>query len=337
MRGALIVLVMTAVVGAAVAHADEAVENSPVEVHGFVDASYWADLNLKEDTFGLDQAEVDLTYAFSARGGLRADLEWLKVGDGWYAAVEQAYLDYALSAIPQVTFTLGRFNAPMGFELLDPPDMFQFSHSLVFDYGIPSNLTGFMVAGTPVDRLDARAWLVNGWDDNDLDGAGPLTLGGRIGWSFGELGGVGLSGISGPEEPGEAAQPRRSVVDLDLTLTPVSSLVIGGEANHAVVKGNGTDADWTAFLIMSHVDLNSWAGLTGRFDWFDDPDGIAFSDGIGQTRTAVTLAPTFVLQAGLGALVEFRLDQSTEDVFMNSDGEAKGSATTVAFEMTGSF
>jgi len=311
-----------------------------IGLSGFVDASYSGNLDMGSDTFGLDQAEVDLTRDFSERAGLRVDLEWLKDGDVWSADVEQGYLEYAAAPIPGLTFTLGRFNAPIGFELLDPNEMYQFSHALVFDYGIPSNLTGLMAAGTPAERVDVRAYLVNGWDNNDLGGPGPKTAGGRIGLGFGDLGGAGFSALSGVERDRSGDEPvrrKRTVLDLDLTLTPVDGLLIGGEANHGFGDADGTDMEWTAFMIMAHYDLNAWSGLTARFGWFDDPDGVVFDPGVTQTRTAVTVAPTFVLADGLGTLVEVRLDSSTEDVFQDSAGDPKGSTTSVAFEVTGAF
>ena len=64
--------------------------------------------------------------------------------------------------------TFGKFNAPIGFELLDAPDMYQYSHSLVFSRGLPTNLTGAMLAmdlgGRPVLRSTST-----------VDGSGTMT------------------------------------------------------------------------------------------------------------------------------------------------------------------
>ena len=311
-----------------------------VEVHGFVDASYAGNVDTRQDSFGLDQAEVDLTRRGGERWALRADLEWVKEGDEFVAALEQGYLDYTPCVAPELTVTVGRFNAPIGFELLDPPDMYQFSHALVFDHALPSNLTGVMLAATPGGNVDLRAYVVNGWDNNDLGSKGPKTAGGRLGWSFGTGGTVGVSALSGSQDGGTEDEPAtldRTVFDLDLTVTPMDGLLLGGEVNRGTVDVAGSSSDWTAFMVMAHRDLCSWAGVTGRFDWFDDPDAVVFDAGLAQTRTAFTFAPTFVLGDGLGALVEVRVDASSEDVFVDSDGAPAGSTTSVAFEVTGSF
>lgn len=341
-------LVATAfVLGAVVsARADSgAGADESVQVSGFIDASYSGNLDLGTDTFGLDQAEVDLVRGFGERGGLRADLEWVKNGDEWELSAEQGYLDYVPAFAPKMTFTLGKFNAPIGFELLDAPDMYQFSHSLVFDHGLPTNLTGVMVTVAPTELVDVKAYVVNGWDNNDLGGAGPKTVGGRVGYSLGERGGVGVSAIGGKVmsyAKGVGSSFDRTVLDVDVTLTPAPGLLLGGEVNLGFldfgtsVDGSTLDGSWTGALLMAHYDFNEWLGLTGRFDWFDDPDQFVFRDA-GDNRTAITLAPTFVLGDGMGALIELRIDSSNEDVFDDGDGGVKSSTTSAAFEMTYSF
>ncbi|MBU1698940.1 MAG: porin, partial [Candidatus Eisenbacteria bacterium] len=337
------IVVIAAVIAAAAPPAavgDDGGVCMTVCMSGFVDASYSGNLDLGTDTFGLDQAEMDLSRCFGERGGLRADFEWAKDGDDWALDVEQGYLSYRPAFTDKLNFTFGKFNAPIGFELPDAPDMYQFSHALVFDYGLPTNLTGAMLSVNVTKDADIGVYLVNGWDDNDLGRAGPKTFGGRAGYRLGDLGAVGLAAIMGSEqdEIRKAVMTLdRTVVDVDLTLTPIPALEIGGEFNMGFVEVNDVESEWMGMLAMVHYDFNKWFGLTGRFDWFDDPDDFVFESGLEETRTAITLAPTFVLGDGMGALLELRIDGSSEDVFINSDGEPKASTTGLAFEMTYSF
>jgi len=129
----------------------------------------------------------------------------------------------------------------------------------------------------------------------------------------------------------------RTVFDVDLMLTPVPALVLGGEFNLGSADMGTVESEWKGFLAMAHYDFNDWLGVTGRFDWFDDPDDFVFGSGLQETRTAITVAPTFVWGDGMGALVELRVDGSSEDVLVDKDGEAQGSTTQLAFEMTYSF
>ena len=92
-------------------------------------------------------------------------------------------------------------------------------------------------------------------------------------------------------------------------------------------------------MAMAHVDFSPRAGLTLRVDHLDDQDGWLFGtvDGQVQARRSLTIAPTFTLADGLGALVEMRVDQSDREAFLDSDGLPTDSAVTFAVEMTGSF
>lgn len=315
-------------------------------VSGFVDASYAGNIDTKEETFGLDQVEVDVIRAVGDQVVLRADLEWVKDGEQWDTAAEQGFLTYNPSFLPELDFSLGKFNAPIGFELLDAPDMYQYSHSLVFDHCLPTNLTGALFDVTLTPKLGVLAYVANGWDRNQ-EHNDVKTYGGRVGYSLGELGSFGVSALSGYEGVDSLGvrTDKRTVVDVDVTLTPVENLLVGGEVNLGTVDSGSDDVDdmtWTGFLVMAHYDFNEWLGLTGRFDMVDDPDayifgGYAQGEPLEETRSSFTLAPTFVLGEGMGALIELRIDSSSEDVFVDSDGEAQGNTTSVAFEMTYTF
>lgn len=332
MRRFAVMLVLALLAAATASAATE--ETAPLAISGFVDASYAGNPDLGTDSFGLDQVELDLVRSLGERGGLRADLEWVKSGDAWELAVEQGYLDYLPAFAPRLTFTLGRFNAPLGFELLDAPDMFQYSHALVFTHCLPSNLTGAMLAAPLGARADLRAYVVNGWDRNDLGEAGPKTVGGRLGFSFGDLGGIGLAAINGSERLDSLAAVERRVVDCDLTLTPLPALRLGGELNLGRAEQDGVEATWTGFLAMLHYDFTPVLGLTLRYDWLDDADGYLFGGPEPQTRSAYAVAPTFALGEGMGALIELRIDRSSEEVFLDGDGEPSDATLGLAFEMT---
>jgi hypothetical protein len=321
----LTIVLILAMTMAVAAQAD-----SETTVNGFVDASYLYNNNAAAGEFGLDQVELDVMHAASEKTSLRADLEWVKNGNVYDVQVEQAFMTYHRDCGTSIMF--GQFNAPIGFELLDAPDMYQFSHSLVFDNGLPTNLTGVAVMRDLSDAFDIVVYGCNGWDQNTEDNKN-LTFGGRLGYTCPGDANLGLSAISGKEGSGNAAMTR-TVFDVDASYAS-GAWTFGGEYNMGKVEMvGGAEADWSGFLVMSHYDFNDWAGFTVRYDNFDDPDGYAFGLATGQTRSSLTLCPTFVLDDGFGCLVELRMDMSDEEVFLDSDGAATDSETSVAFEMT---
>lgn len=309
------------------------------QITGFVDAAWSYDAATKAGVFGLDQVEVDVEHKAGENALVRADLEWLKDGEGFTAQVEQAYLQY--NARCGWAFSFGRFNAPIGVEVLDPTGMFQYSHSQLFTYGAPTNLTGIKVARAWGNGVDLAAHVSNGWDRATADKH--VTLGGRLGLVKGGFSG-GLAAISGKEEiPGElegdpSSPLTRTVIDADLTFVR-GAWRFCGEFNSGDATLLEGDAQWTGLMAMAHVDFCPRSGLTVRVDQVDDQDGYHFGavDGEFQVRRSLTIAPTFTLAEGLGALVELRVDQSDREAFLDSDGLPTDSAVTFAVEMTGSF
>ncbi len=309
-----------------------------LKLSGFVDASY-SDADSSAGTFSLDQVEIDVEKKINDRLGVRADVNYLATGASTFdELVEQGYVTYDLAVGNGARFTFGKFNAPIGFELLDPVDMYQYSHSLVFDYGLPTNLTGVMGSYVFSEVFDAKAYVVNGWDNNTDNNAGK-TVGGRLGITPAKGVNVGLSAISGTMETAGNTSDRRTVFDVDLTVTAVDNLTVGGELNlgkeeNASLAVTGQDAKWTAYLLMAHYNFNDWLGLTARYDRFDDRGGTRLGHSVRETEKSFTIAPTVVLGDGAGVLAEYRRDESSSLVYGNG---TKDSSDSFAVEFTYKF
>ena len=322
-----------------------------VEISGFVDASYIYNNLDDANTFGLDQVEIDLSKNLGGIGTLRADLEWVSDGEGGFTLdAEQGYvtLDLGMGRTDgnYPTLTFGKFNAPIGFELLDAPDMYQYSHALVFDMGLPTNLTGAMLSMDLGGGIDVIVHLSNGWDQN-VDANTDKMIGGRIGYSHEEMGGIGFSAMRGNER---GLVGNLTVYDIDLTLTPGPGLTIGGEYNNGRtdLKEINVENNWHGFMVMTHVSLTEVMGLTGRYDRFTTEASLVNARRSGTldhppsrvefTQQALTIAPTFALADGLGFLMELRRDFSDDEIFTNSEtGDYEKSMVNFAFEMTYSF
>ena len=316
------------------AWADEA------KISGFVDFSLY-EQQYDGSTFGLDQVEIDIEKKIDDRLSVRADINYMTAMKSYSTAagteveiqqfddlVEQGYVTYNTNGID---LTFGKFNAPIGFELLDPVDMYQYSHALVFDYGLPTNLTGAMGSYSFNDMADISLYVVNGWDNN-YDNNNSRTTGGRLGLTPLKGINIGLSAISGKEGP---TDDKLTVVDIDLTLTAIDKLTIGAEYNSGTDEGvaaGGDDAEWSGFLVMANYAATDDLSLTIRYDSFDDEDGTRLVTI--EKRTAYVVAALYSLGEGAGFLLEYRTDESDEKVF---DGGAEDSQASYAAEFTYSF
>ena len=314
---------------------------------GFVDVSY-SDNGDANGTFSLDQVEIDIEKKIDDKLSVRADLQ--HGSDGVMSGstdfgVEQAYLTYNLGAAEVL---VGVFNAPIGFESLDPVDMYQFSHGLVFSNGLPSNFAGTMVTAAPSSMFDVKLYYVNGWD-LATDDNGSKTYGGRVGITPSEGFNVGLSYVTGAEGAGNTTN-KLSVMDVDMTITAIGGLTIGAEYNtgtddKASAVNPGGDAEWTAFSVMLNYGVTEKVGVTFRVEDFDDEDGTRLSDGtdtglgVKNDRSSMTVAASYALGEGAGMVVEYRTDESSVDAY---DCSAPGTCVekeldSVAVEFTYKF
>ncbi len=304
-------------------------------VSGFVDASYFYNGPKAEGTFGFDQGEVDFEKTIGERGSVRLDIEWVSDGeDGYTMDAEQGYVAFNPQALGPMSIQFGKFNAPIGFECLDPPDMYQYSHALVFDNGLPTNVTGAMLTAASDSGFDIALYVCNGWDQNN-DNNEDKTIGARLGLSPCETFSFGVSTIIGAQT--EAEGKDLTVFDVDATATPLAGLTLGSEFNYGRDETGEDTTEWMGGLVMGHYDFSDTWGLTVRYDYFDDKDALRLGSGDCEIRQSIAFAPTFCLGDGMGALFEFRTDSSDKEVFLDKDGEATKSASFYAFEMTYTF
>lgn len=316
-------------------------KSEEAKISGFVDVSLYEE-QYGGSTFGLDQVEIDIEKKIDDRLTVRADINYMTAMKSYSTAagsevemqrfddlVEQGYVTYSVKGLD---LTFGKFNAPIGFELLDPVDMYQYSHALVFDYGLPTNLTGLMGSYAFNDMADISLYVVNGWDNN-YDNNNNRTVGGRLGLTPVKGVNIGLSAISGEEG---ATDDKLTVVDVDLTITALDKLTIGAEYNSGTDEGaaGGDDAEWSGFMVMANYAATDDLSLTLRYDSFDDEDGTRFDSGVIEKRNSYAVAALYSLGEGAGFLLEYRTDESDEKVF---DGGAEDSKNSYAAEFTYSF
>lgn len=270
------------------------------EISGYVDASATVPIDDAEMGFSFDGIEVDLSKDLGSGASLRVDVD---LGEGT-ADVEQAYVTFTPFKIgdggPAVSF--GKFNAPIGFELLDAPDMFQYSHSLVFENALPTNLSGVSVAYDVGGGFDIVAYLANGWDGNAPDTLN--TFGGRLGWSGMDGLAVGVSGIQEPVS-------ENFIIDIDATVTMVQNLTIGFEFNTG--HKDTLDAGITGWLVMGNYSFGNIAVTVRQDAWGE--------------ASSTTISPSMGITEGAGILFEYRFDN-------DAAGESYSSS---AIELTFSF
>jgi len=312
-------------------------------INGFVDMSYVSnDTSEAKGTtdrtsFGMDGAEIDFTGKSGEKASFRIDLDFTETDN----SVEQGFI--AVNPTEKITLTFGKFNAPIGFELLDAPDMYQYSHAMVFDYGLPTNLTGFMGKFNG-GMFDVAAYYVNGLDNNS-DNNKEKTVGTRVGLTPAEGINLGISFLTGATGDDKDAQgdpvtttlDKKTITDVDFTFGSVKNLLIGGEYNMGLIESVGGNSKWDGMLLMANYAINDTFALTVRYDTFNDTNGAIFGSGAEEKRSSMTVSPSMSIAEGLGLLVEWRSTSSDKEAWVDKDGAAKKTQSVIAAEMTYSF
>ncbi len=200
-----------------------------------------------------------------------------------------------------LTFWLGRFDAPLGFERDDEPLNFQPTTSFNFEFARPVKFTGVLASYTPIPQLSVSGYVVNGWDVA-VDNNKGKTFGGRLTVLPHEYATVSLNAVYGPEKADNTTD-KRLLLSADFTAQPVRALILGGEFNYGTEDASavdGGDADWIGGVVTGFLRLAPKFGVTLRYDVLDDRDG--GRTGEPRTLQSFTLAPVLFYRSAVAGI-----------------------------------
>jgi hypothetical protein len=324
-----------------------------IDVTGFVDVYYGYNLNgvdpafrtfdVQHNTFSLSLAEVAFSKTVSAdsRLGFRVDLDFGKTAD-LVAAYEPAAGDsdvyeliqqgYGSLLTGKVQWDVGKFVTPIGAEVIESQDNWNYTRSMLFGYAIPFYHLG--VRGTvPVnDKLSVTGFLLNGWN-NASDTGGDKTFAvnatlkptGSVTWYLNYMGGKELVQVDG------VVPATRNLFDTTLSLAVSPKLSLMGNFDY----GKEGVVTWWGFAGYAKLQASdSWA-LAGRYEYVDDSDGGFMT--IGTKAQSVTVTSDHLLAGSLRARLEYRTDFADQPIFPKDDGSFRKSQTSFTVGLVYSF
>ncbi len=309
--------------------------------------------------FGLGMANLIATYS-GDKVGFTADLVFgprgrAAVFGSQQGIVNQMFAFYKLT--DKVTLNLGQFNTFVGYEVISPAVNFHYSTSYMFSWG-PFNHTGLRADFDLGGGMVAKLAVMNPTDIVEFNPVNTYTLGGQIGHSS-DAGGIWLNAIYGDQdgnlnsndpsfdENGDLISSAGSLLQLDLTtgwnlgekfylgLNTTYQTVAAGEAFIAEGTLENSDGDASTFMgfaLYPKVTLSESFALGLRAEYFsvtnghlgifgtDDQDGFGNEIGKGSVME-FTLSGNYKV-GGLTFIPEVRIDQTTEDSFVDADGKA---------------
>ena len=279
--------------------------------------------DVAHNSFSLSMAKVALEKkpTTDSRGGFRVDLTYgntpALVGGADPApgfansTIEQAYLSYMPGKKGTVQIDFGKFVTPVGAEVIEAKDNWNYSRSFLFSLAIPYYHEGIRFAYSPSAKVTLGATLTNGWS-NVTDNNSGKTVGlqailkpnAALSWT--------VNYMVGPEQA--AASPVRNLFDTTLayTVSPKLSLMANYDYGSDTISDAGVS--WQGIAAYLKYQPNAWFALVPRYEFLDDSDG--FMTGASQNLREFTLTAEFKAKDGVLMRVEYRDDNAGKDYFL---------------------
>lgn len=331
-----------------------------VEVSGIVDGYYSYNNNkvdmftqgrafdVRHNAFSLQLAKLTLQKANSKDSplGFRVDLGLGETVDRIISVsdssrndatkhVLQAYASYVAPVGSGLTIDFGKMYTPIGLEVIETKDNFQYSRGWLFAFG-PYYHAGFRAKYAFNDKVALTGFLFNGWDnvfENNVASNASKTVGFQLGLTPTKKFAITGTYLAGPEAPlanvpdVSARDNWRHVVDSVVNyyvtdkLTLAGNFVYGSDGDNDGVRGK-----WSGAAGYFKYAFNDRFAFSPRFEVFNDKDGLR--TGVAQTVKDITLTQEMKLMNNFITRFEYRRDFSNQKFFTNQAGVAKDNQNT---------
>lgn len=173
-----------------------------------------------------------------------------------------------------LTLKVGRFTTPLGYEVIEEPNVPLPSRGLLFGYAIPFTHVGGLLAWQVDKTVKLSYGLVRGWDVGDDNNDAWSHLFG-FGWTSPQGGDtVTLQAIVGAERPDDDDH-LRTVVDLvwAIDLSPTWKAAFSADVGHEQDAVPDGDAMWWGAATYLSFAPDDRVTFTLRLEGFRDRDG----------------------------------------------------------------
>ena len=301
--------------------------SNPLTTPGYDQVNQLYNFNDKTDQFNLSAAKLTLNHDPDPVGA-HLDLLFGRTNDLINAAatnsssldqlnyIEQAFLSLKPPKAKGFELDFGKFVTSAGAEVIEAKDNWNYSRSLLFVIAIPYWHFGARTS-VPVSKTETIGFqLFNGWNNvskNNGGVSGAFTSAytkPKYAWT--------LNYLVGPEN-NNTASGIRNLIDTTLLITPPGKFNayinydFGSNRDAIVSQGNTSLNTWQGVAFAAHEQVQAKQALSGRFEYFDDPNG--FQTGTAQHLYEFTGTYEYKWVEGLLTRVEYRGDFSNVAYF----------------------
>lgn len=271
-------------------------------------------------------ADSRLGFRLDVNGGPTADIVNAAEPGGadHWKAVQQAYVSYLVPVGRGLAVDAGKFVTPLGAEVIEARDNWNYSRSLLFAAAIPYYHFGARLAYPLSETVALTGLVVNGWNDVE-DNNDATTVGLSATFTPASRLTIAQHVMVGREQPGADSGQRR-VFNSVVTFAATRLLALMGDVVIGRDSVGGAPRRWHGVAGYLRLQPTEWFAVAPRLEWYGDPDG--FTTGADQTVRELTVTGEFKL-AGVVARVEARRDVSSALAFASAS-EPRRARTTIA-------
>ncbi|MBN2295600.1 MAG: outer membrane beta-barrel protein [Pirellulales bacterium] len=199
------------------------------------------------------------------------DFGWSS-GRDYGSAIPQLYGEVA---IDNLTIKAGHFYTIIGWEVVQAPDNFFYTHAYTMYYGEPFTHTGFLASYDLGDKLTVHGGWTDGWD-NAGDPQGASTFLGGLSYSFSDdasLAWAMSTGTLGDFDGNPNGDVYMNSFVFEWNMTDRFTYIF--QHDLGAISGVGaTQAQWYGINQYFQYELNDRWAAGMRVEWFRDDDGV---------------------------------------------------------------
>jgi hypothetical protein len=226
-------------------------------------------------------------------------------------------------ATDNLRLDFGKFVTPIGAEVIESQDNWNYSRSILFGFAIPFNHTGLRASYAVSEGLSLAGFVVNGWNNTFETNSDKTFAAQAIATPNDQLTWVG-NFMAGKEVDfdGDDEDDMQWLFDTTLTYAVSEALTLMGNFDYGQAS-NLVDTDesgswWGLAAYVRYQARPNWA-FAGRFEHVDDSDGGYMT--IGQSMQSLTATSDHTIANDLSARIEFRFDTAEDDFFIDDEGD----------------
>ncbi len=265
---------------------------------------------------------IDLLYGTDARytqaGGLDDDLVSERRFRFYDLALPQIYLETFAPVGNGLTAKIGHFYTVIGYEVVNAPDNFFYSHAYTMQYGEPFTHTGLLLNYPLNNNFSVNIGGVNGWD-NFAEDLSNWNFIGNISWADDdESSSLVLSVISGDaDDAGNANRTMYSVVATYHVNEALHYILQHDFGFQERAAAGGRDAYWYGLNQYLFYDYSDSVSFGLRAEWFRDDGASRLDIGTSASFFAVSTGINWEPRSWVKFRPEIRYDWADADAYDN--------------------